>query len=111
MNMEGGRNGQVWSWGINDNPALGRKTKGIEGVEQEELESCPIKVEKLSEDNQSIFRAVRVEAGDSVSVAVSNQEPAGTEDNCKLLCDAKDLIPLATQATGYSLLEKAIRIE
>ncbi|CAH7690505.1 hypothetical protein PPACK8108_LOCUS25873 [Phakopsora pachyrhizi] len=27
MNMEEGINGQVWSWGINDNPALGRKTK------------------------------------------------------------------------------------
>ncbi|CAH7682448.1 regulator of chromosome condensation 1/beta-lactamase-inhibitor protein II, partial [Phakopsora pachyrhizi] len=65
--------GQVWSWGINDNAALGRKTEGIEGVEQEELESRPLRVEKLSEDDQSIFRAVRVEAGDSVSVAVSDR--------------------------------------
>lgn len=66
--------GQIWSWGINDNAALGRKTEGIEGVDQEELESRPMIVEGLVQGSEhQVFRAVRVSAGDSVSVAVSEK--------------------------------------
>ncbi|KAG0152556.1 hypothetical protein CROQUDRAFT_650002 [Cronartium quercuum f. sp. fusiforme G11] len=70
--------GKIWSWGINDNAALGRKTEGIEGVDQEELESRPMVVEGLVQNESDVagqvpFRAVRVSAGDSVSVAVSQQ--------------------------------------
>lgn len=66
--------GQIWSWGINDNAALGRRTEGIEGIDQEELESRPMVVEELVQTTGSQpFRAVRVSAGDSVSVAVSDQ--------------------------------------
>ncbi|PLW34863.1 hypothetical protein PCANC_15888 [Puccinia coronata f. sp. avenae] len=70
--------GKIWSWGINDNAALGRPTEGIEGVEQEELETRPLPVATLSphpipESNRAPFKAARVCAGDSVSVAVSEQ--------------------------------------
>ncbi|KAK4049827.1 hypothetical protein OIV83_003883 [Microbotryomycetes sp. JL201] len=60
--------GKVWSWGINDNAALGRVT-AIPGVEAETLETKPMLVEGLPED----FKAVRVAAGDSVSLALSER--------------------------------------
>ncbi|KAI9603254.1 hypothetical protein H4Q26_002572 [Puccinia striiformis f. sp. tritici PST-130] len=70
--------GKIWSWGINDNAALGRQTEGIEGVEQEELETRPMLVATLSpkpdpDSNRTPFKAARVCAGDSVSVAVSEE--------------------------------------
>lgn len=61
--------GRVWSWGINDNAALGRKTN-LPDVESEELESQPMLVEGLPEEG---FRAVRVAAGDSVSLAIGDR--------------------------------------
>lgn len=67
---------QVWSWGINDNAALGRITNNVpkpdtmdEMIPNEDLESYPFVVESLKKEN---FRAVQVQAGDSVSVAVSD---------------------------------------
>ncbi|WAQ87144.1 hypothetical protein PtA15_8A45 [Puccinia triticina] len=70
--------GKIWSWGINDNAALGRKTEGILGVEQEELETRPMCVATLSpqpdpESGRTPFKAARACAGDSVSVAVSEE--------------------------------------
>ncbi|SCV74000.1 BQ2448_6430 [Microbotryum intermedium] len=59
--------GKIWSWGINDNAALGRVTAGLE-QESEELETQPLLVENL---DYSRFKAVKVAAGDSVSLAVS----------------------------------------
>ncbi|KDE04657.1 hypothetical protein MVLG_04955 [Microbotryum lychnidis-dioicae p1A1 Lamole] len=59
--------GKIWSWGINDNAALGRVTAGLE-QESEELETQPLPVENL---DYSRFKAVKVAAGDSVSLAVS----------------------------------------
>ncbi|SDA01258.1 BZ3500_MvSof-1268-A1-R1_Chr10-1g02543 [Microbotryum saponariae] len=59
--------GKIWSWGINDNAALGRVTAGLE-QESEELETQPLVVENL---DYSRFKAVKVAAGDSVSLAVS----------------------------------------
>lgn len=68
--------GQVWSWGINDNAALGRITTNVpkpdapgETIPNEDLESYPFVVESLKKEG---FRAVQVQAGDSVSVAVSD---------------------------------------
>ena len=65
---------QVWSWGINDNAALGRPTAGVpdpdhpeETLEPEILETQPMVVQTLVDEN---FRAVDVSAGDSVSVAL-----------------------------------------
>jgi regulator of chromosome condensation len=59
----------VWSWGINDNAALGRDTTG-QDVETEELEAQPLPVQDL---DQQGFRAVRVAAGDSISLAISDK--------------------------------------
>ncbi|GAA5918762.1 hypothetical protein JCM1841_006285 [Sporobolomyces salmonicolor] len=64
--------GRVWSWGINDNAALGRVTT-IPDVEAEELETNPMMVEGLSSDQEDPFKAVRVAAGDSVSLAISEE--------------------------------------
>ncbi|KAK4700239.1 regulator of chromosome condensation, partial [Phenoliferia sp. Uapishka_3] len=67
--------GRVWSWGINDNAALGRNTAEIPEtetspkVESEELETSPMLVEGLQEEG---FKAVRIAAGDSVSLAISD---------------------------------------
>ncbi|GJN92900.1 hypothetical protein Rhopal_005940-T1 [Rhodotorula paludigena] len=61
--------GKVYSWGVNDHAALGRVTNKPD-VESEELESRPMEVEQLGSDLQP-FRAVRVAAGDSVSLAIS----------------------------------------
>lgn len=63
-----GGGGNVWSWGINDNAALGRKTK-VPGIESEELESQPLMVEGLGDD----FEAVAIAASDSVSLAISGK--------------------------------------
>lgn len=64
--------GRVWTWGINDNAALGRSTSKP-GIESEELESNPYQVEGLTGPNEEEFKAIRVAAGDSVSLAVSEQ--------------------------------------
>ncbi|GJJ06239.1 hypothetical protein Clacol_000429 [Clathrus columnatus] len=66
--------GKVWSWGINDNAALGRPTVDVpdpenpsEILEAEILETQPMVAQSLADEN---FRAVAVSAGDSVSVAL-----------------------------------------
>ncbi|PWN38141.1 RCC1/BLIP-II [Meira miltonrushii] len=82
--------GRIFSWGINDNACLGRETSRDPNVETEELETQPLPVEGLSPTGQGIlggeasagggtegavehFRATRVAAGDSVSVALSDR--------------------------------------
>lgn len=67
---------QVRSWGVNDSAALGRVTANVpdpknagEKIPNDELESYPFIVESLKEQG---FRAVRVFAGDSVSIALSD---------------------------------------
>lgn len=60
--------GKVWSYGINDSGALGRITLGVEGQDQEELEMYPGLVQGLKKED---FKAAKVYAGDSVSVAIS----------------------------------------
>ncbi|GAA6017154.1 hypothetical protein JCM10207_002554 [Rhodosporidiobolus poonsookiae] len=62
--------GKIWSWGINDNAALGRLTNKPD-VESEELESNPFPVENLDKEDAP-FKTVRVAAGDSVSLAISD---------------------------------------
>ncbi|WVR09387.1 hypothetical protein IAU60_006454 [Kwoniella sp. DSM 27419] len=69
--------GRVRSWGINDNAALGRKTSDVpdpanpgSSIPNEDLETYPYVVESLEKEG---FRAVRVAAGDSVSVAISDK--------------------------------------
>lgn len=81
-------NGALWSWGINDNAALGRQTGREPDVEAEVFETQPMRVEGLSPDGKGtlpgakeagggsqgdveIFRATRVAAGDSISAALS----------------------------------------
>ncbi|KAH8119167.1 regulator of chromosome condensation 1/beta-lactamase-inhibitor protein II [Phellopilus nigrolimitatus] len=66
--------GRVWSWGVNDNKALGRQTDDVaypnapgKFIPGEILEAQPMLVQKLIEDQ---FRAVRIAAGDSISVAL-----------------------------------------
>ncbi|KAG8892960.1 hypothetical protein FRC00_011285, partial [Tulasnella sp. 408] len=67
--------GRVWSWGVNDGAALGRKTAGVinpetnEPFENEDLETVPHVIQKLIDEK---FRAVFVAAGDSVSIAISD---------------------------------------
>ncbi|CAK9781975.1 RCC1/BLIP-II protein [Cutaneotrichosporon oleaginosum] len=68
--------GQVRSWGINDGAQLGRKTVNIPDpsdssavIPFEELETQPLVVEALKADG---FRAVKVAAGDGVSIALSD---------------------------------------
>lgn len=85
---------QIWSWGINDNAALGRKTTGVPSDNDpavmkpnDELESNPMVIESLIEEppksgavqadagakvKKPTFRAVQVDAGDSISVALSD---------------------------------------
>lgn len=55
---------------INDNAALGRDTTSIPGVESEELETKPMLVQGLQDED---FKAIRVAAGDSVSLAISDR--------------------------------------
>lgn len=56
---------------INDNAALGRVTSKPD-VTSEELEATPMQVEQLGSDREP-FNAVRVAAGDSVSLAISDR--------------------------------------
>ena len=65
---------QVWSWGVNDNASLGRITNNVPDPENEGatidadvLETEPMVVSGLVEEE---FRAVRVAAGDSISIAL-----------------------------------------
>ena len=69
--------GHVRSWGINDNACLGRVTNNVtdpsnpdEKIPNEDLEAYPYVVEELAKAG---FRAVKVAAGDSISVAVSDK--------------------------------------
>ncbi|ORY29674.1 regulator of chromosome condensation 1/beta-lactamase-inhibitor protein II [Naematelia encephala] len=69
--------GRVRSWGINDNAALGRITVDVPDpnnpdskIPNEDLETYPFVIEALEKEG---FRAVQVDAGDSVSVAVSDK--------------------------------------
>lgn len=68
---------QVRSWGINDNAALGRQTANVpdpnnpgQSIANEELETYPYVIESLKKEG---FRAVQVDAGDSISVALSDK--------------------------------------
>lgn len=72
---------QVWSCGVNDNAALGRVTKTIvdpnnsmrtlEVDERTALpNSVPVPIQSLADEG---FRAVKVAAGDSISLAISDQ--------------------------------------
>ncbi|KAF8342950.1 regulator of chromosome condensation 1/beta-lactamase-inhibitor protein II [Cantharellus anzutake] len=67
--------GRVWSWGVNDEGALGRKVDDVlnperpgEVFERAELEANPGLVQGLLAD----FRAVAVSAGDNVSLAIGS---------------------------------------
>ncbi|WWC71324.1 uncharacterized protein I206_105278 [Kwoniella pini CBS 10737] len=69
--------GRVRSWGINDNAALGRITTNVTDpnnpdsvIPNEDLETVPLVVESLEKEG---FRAVKIAAGDSVSVAISDK--------------------------------------
>lgn len=69
-------NGQVWSWGVNDGGALGRQTDKVpdpanpgQHLDRDVLESTPGVIESLVKQG---FRAVRVVAGDSVSLAIDS---------------------------------------
>ncbi|KAG8786589.1 hypothetical protein FRC15_011137 [Serendipita sp. 397] len=67
--------GKVWSWGVNDDSALGRQTEGVKDadgnpVDTEELSATPHIVEALVEQK---FRAVAVEAGDCTGAALSDK--------------------------------------
>ena len=66
---------QVWSWGVNDDAALGRQTKDVKDaddnpVDADELSYTPHVVEDLVEQN---FRAVQVVGGDSIGVVLSER--------------------------------------
>jgi regulator of chromosome condensation len=76
---------QVLSWGINDNAALGRDTVGQE-VDAEELEAQPLPVQDL---DQQGFRAVRVAAGDSVSLAISEKGEVRAWGSFRVSCMAQ----------------------
>lgn len=58
---------QIWSWGVNDGMSLGRVTADT-GVEAEELETVPMKVDGLDD-----FRAVNIAAGDYISLAIDEE--------------------------------------
>jgi regulator of chromosome condensation len=65
----------VWSWGVNDDSALGRQTEGVvdadgKPMDMEELAATPHIIDALREQN---FRAVAVQAGDCIGVALSDQ--------------------------------------
>ncbi|KAL7422402.1 hypothetical protein Q5752_003048 [Cryptotrichosporon argae] len=69
--------GHVRSWGINDNAALGRETANVPDpakpgstLPAEDFETWPLVVPSLAHAG---FRAVKVAAGDSVSVALSDK--------------------------------------
>ncbi|KAG7442676.1 RCC1/BLIP-II [Guyanagaster necrorhizus] len=60
--------GRVWSWGANDEFALGRETEGVAGTDADELESTPAIVSGLDD-----FTAVSASAGDCISVVISTE--------------------------------------
>ncbi|KAK0462924.1 regulator of chromosome condensation 1/beta-lactamase-inhibitor protein II [Desarmillaria tabescens] len=60
--------GQVWSWGANDEFALGRETENVAGIDADELESTPAIVSGLDG-----FTAVSASAGDCISVVISKE--------------------------------------
>ncbi|CAG7849420.1 Guanine nucleotide exchange factor SRM1 AltName: Full=Pheromone response pathway component SRM1; AltName: Full=Pre-mRNA-processing protein 20; AltName: Full=Regulator of chromosome condensation; AltName: Full=Suppressor of receptor mutations 1; AltName: Full=mRNA transport protein 1 [Serendipita indica DSM 11827] len=67
--------GKVWSWGVNDDSALGRQTEGVKDadgnpVDQEELSATPHVIDALVEQK---FRAVVVVAGDCTGAALSDK--------------------------------------
>lgn len=66
---------QIWTFGVNDEGALGRVTTNVPNPEEEgtfldvdELTSVPHPITSLQEEK---FRAVKVIAGDSISAAIS----------------------------------------
>jgi regulator of chromosome condensation len=70
---------QLWSWGVNDGGALGRRTAQVvldptadvpAYADRDRLESIPGLVLGLGPDND--FRVTQAAAGDSVSVAISS---------------------------------------
>lgn len=69
--------GRVWSWGINDNAALGRVTVDVpdpkdpsKTIPTDHLETVPFVLDSLEKEG---FRAAQVAAGDSVSIAISDK--------------------------------------
>ncbi|KAE8209112.1 hypothetical protein CF327_g6862 [Tilletia walkeri] len=76
--------GVLWSWGVNDNAALGRQTGRDPSIPSDVSESTPHRIEGLSPNGQGIdpktgkegvvttFRATRVAAADCASVAISD---------------------------------------
>ncbi|KDN44271.1 RCC1/BLIP-II [Tilletiaria anomala UBC 951] len=81
--------GYIYTWGINDNAALGRRTTRDPEVDAEILETQPLPVEGLSPTGRGVvggagpeggkegdvenFRATRVAASSNCSVALSDQ--------------------------------------
>ena len=66
---------QVWSWGVNDDAALGRQTKNVKDIngnpiDADELSYTPHVVEDLVQQN---FRAVQVVGGDSIGAVLSER--------------------------------------
>ena len=67
---------QIWTWGINDNYALGRKTDKVvdpnnpdQYIPVEELETTPVVLQNLADQD---FRAVDIAAGASHSIAIGH---------------------------------------
>jgi len=67
---------QIWTWGINDNLALGRKTDKVadpnnpgQYIPVEELETTPMVLQDLADQG---FRAVDIAAGASHSIALGH---------------------------------------
>ncbi len=81
---------KVWTWGVNDNGALGRRTAKVLSppdqadtrtdpenepdtrtyLNNDELETTPMLVEELAKEG---YRAVKVAAGDNVSLAIDDK--------------------------------------
>ncbi|KZV91503.1 RCC1/BLIP-II protein [Exidia glandulosa HHB12029] len=68
--------GKVWSFGVNDDAALGRQTTQVpdpdnpgQFIDNTTLESQPMQVQKLSDGG---FRPVQVAASDNFSIALSD---------------------------------------
>ncbi|KAK0528496.1 hypothetical protein OC842_004538 [Tilletia horrida] len=76
--------GTLWSWGVNDNAALGRQTARDPNIPSDVSESTPHRVEGLGPKGRGIdpktgkeadvtpFRATRIVAADCASVALSD---------------------------------------
>ncbi|KAK0236587.1 RCC1/BLIP-II [Armillaria nabsnona] len=60
--------GKIWSWGVNEQFALGRETENVVGTDADELESTPATVSGLDD-----FTAVSASAGDCISVVTSKE--------------------------------------